>query len=437
MKYFAAFVLCGILMVSGAVAQQPQGAHVHHYFPQVADGSGEWQTSFTFINPDDSAYAAVTLRLFSGDGSGLALDFGSGAFDTHAFLIPARGTITKRSTGTLPVLTGGWAFVSSTIPVQAVASYRQSVGGVPKLDVSLYPTLPTIEFFSPASNNHGFAIANVHISEPITVKLEIRDTNGVALGNPVSINIPALGYKSAYLSQYFPGVNFSGTLRITAADTAFPRNDEFVAMTIGSDGVGLWAGLPPGPASRPQPDYDRLWLAYKSLVNAALKSNAIRQAPGMEVLLGNRIDIHIDTEAGLIVATLGVAQLLDSDNELAYAFGHELGHLIQSDKGLVYDPGDSEMDADVWGMILSMLAGYDPYAAAGALGKLSMASGGAGLITESFDDILYPNVSFTYRLGNLYQFFDQVCSRSPGGCGAYRRKFHPNFPAGVPMAPAR
>ena len=435
MKCFAACVLFSTLLVAEAYSQPPQGAHVLHFFPQVADGAGEWQTSFTFVNPDDS-YAVVTLRLFRGDGSGLALDFGSGADDTHAFLIPARGTVTAWSTGTLPALTGGWAFASSTSPVQAMASYRQSAGGIPKLEVAVYPTLPTIEFSSPASNNHGFAIANVHISEPITVDLEIRDSSGVAIGNPVRIeNIPALGYKSGYVSQFFPGVNFSGTLKIKAADIAFPRNDEFVAMTLGSDETGLWSGLPPGPTSRPQPYYERLWLAYKSVLNAALKSGELRGAPQMDVLMGNRIDIHIDTEALLIEATLGISQLLDSDSELAYAFGHELGHMVQSEKGRVYDPDDRELDADVWGMIFSMLAGYDPYAAAGALGKLSMASGGANLITESFDDILDPNGSFMYRLGSLHRFFDQVCSQSPGGCAAYRRKFHPNFPTSAVMAP--
>ena len=41
---------------------------------------------------------------------------------------------------------------------------------------------------------------------------------------------------------------------------------------------------------------------------------------------------------------------------------------------------DVEVDADIWGTLISMSAGYDPYAAAGTLAKLSMATGASGLV---------------------------------------------------------
>ena len=80
MKCFAICALFSVLILPAAFAQiMPQGSHVQLYFPEVADGGGEWQTTFTFVNPDDSIPAPINLYLFKEDGSGLPVDFGSGA----------------------------------------------------------------------------------------------------------------------------------------------------------------------------------------------------------------------------------------------------------------------------------------------------------------------------------------------------------------------
>ncbi len=84
-----------------------------------------------------------------------------------------------------------------------------------------------------------------------------------------------------------------------------------------------------------------------------------------------------------IQINLALAELLaDSESELAVLIGHELGHVYQFRTGKrIFDP-NRELDADVWGLFLSLLAGYDPYAVAGTLAKMVMANGQADLQSQ-------------------------------------------------------
>ena len=63
-----------------------------------------------------------------------------------------------------------------------------------------------------------------------------------------------------------------------------------------------------------------------------------------------------------------------------------------------------------------MLAGYDAYAAGGALGKLFMASGSAKLLDTNFDNLaargVNPQTSFQDRLGAVYSEIQSICGLS-------------------------
>jgi predicted Zn-dependent protease len=96
-----------------------------------------------------------------------------------------------------------------------------------------------------------------------------------------------------------------------------------------------------------------------------------------------------------------------------------------------------ESDADIWGLILSMSAGYDPYAAAGTLAKLAMAAGKAGL-TRQFEDELSSDAhkSFNSRLDFVFDSLFIACNSSAAAkanCDEYKRIAHPNFPPSVPL----
>ena len=85
-----------------------------------------------------------------------------------------------------------------------------------------------------------------------------------------------------------------------------------------------------------------------------------------------------------------------------------------------------------WGMILSLAAGYDPYAGAGALAKLAMATGNAGLTSQFILEILDQtgHGSFNNRLGSICDTIQFGCSLQEmlDLCSLYHDVFHPNLP---------
>ena len=98
---------------------------------------------------------------------------------------------------------------------------------------------------------------------------------------------------------------------------------------------------------------------------------------------------------------------------------------------------DVEFDADIWGTIIALTAGYDPYASAGTLAKLSMATGDAGLASQ-FENQLSSDAhkSFNTRLDNVFSTLVEACSSSSAvasACAAYKSIAHPNLPSIAPL----
>ena len=84
------------------------------------------------------------------------------------------------------------------------------------------------------------------------------------------------------------------------------------------------------------------------------------------------MNAYANPSTNTIVIGLGLAELIgDSPSELAHLIGHELGHLYQASYGLKFD-SNAELDADIFGFFAATGAGYDPYGAAGWLGKAMM-----------------------------------------------------------------
>src|SRR2546426_6741226 len=84
----------------------PESAHVQLYFPQFADGgpfSGQWQTTFTFANPNDATVSGV-LYLISDAGGPLQMDFGSGLVSSLSFSVTPFGTRTFQSRVASPTI---------------------------------------------------------------------------------------------------------------------------------------------------------------------------------------------------------------------------------------------------------------------------------------------------------------------------------------------
>jgi hypothetical protein len=114
-----------------------------------------------------------------------------------------------------------------------------------------------------------------------------------------------------------------------------------------------------------------------------------------------------------------------------------MGHLYQQRTGRVdFEPTNREFDADVWGTLLALSAGYDPYAASGALAKLAMATGRAGLTTQ-FEDQLAADAhkSFNTRIDTVYDAMIKACSLEEVRpvCSFYKDIIHPHLPPSAPL----
>ena len=112
---------------------------------------------------------------------------------------------------------------------------------------------------------------------------------------------------------------------------------------------------------------------------------------------------------------------------------NELGHVYQFRTGEQrFNPDNRELDADVWGLWLSLLSGYDPYAGAGALAKMEMLAGRADLTSQYLLQILHGDEhgSFNERLDFIYDNIVTICKEEQVACNSYRKFFHPHFPEG-------
>jgi predicted Zn-dependent protease len=124
----------------------------------------------------------------------------------------------------------------------------------------------------------------------------------------------------------------------------------------------------------------------------------------------------------------------DSQSELAFAIAHEMGHIVQQRTGTLFFVNDNpEFDADVWGVLVGLIAGYDPYAGAGTLAKLSMVTGDVGL-QQQFEDQSSQDAhkSFVSRIEIMYDALKGVCGISADFqnlCNQYRSQVHPHFPS--------
>jgi hypothetical protein len=143
-----------------------------------------------------------------------------------------------------------------------------------------------------------------------------------------------------------------------------------------------------------------------------------------------------------VTVNLALAELIsDSPSELAFLIAHEVGHIYQQRSGkLLFNSANSEWDADVWGVLISLLAGYDPYAAGGTLGKLAMATGTANLGIQLWEDAHLASEahgSFSTRIDNLVTMIQAACSSSvelKDACAQYKSVVHPFFPS-LPSVP--
>jgi hypothetical protein len=237
------------------------------------------------------------------------MDLGSGSTSRHVITIPPSGSRILRSRSISPTTVVGWALATSSVPIQAIASYRQSVSGVVKQEISAQPTLPKLLYKSPANRSLGVAIANPYVDVSISMKLQFNDSEGRKLGDSVRVTVPAAGHTAFVLGERFPNLgNISGVLTIAATDGA---RDNFVAWTLAADEVGIFSTMPPGAYSWPVSHWDRIWLVYLDVANAAVKNGYLSSIPELRIHSEPEVNAYA-REGATVGIYLALSQLIRS-----------------------------------------------------------------------------------------------------------------------------
>jgi Zn-dependent protease with chaperone function len=415
----------------------PQTAQSVLYFPHLADGgpaAGQWQTRFTFINPNASS-AAVTLSLYADSGTSLALNFGSGMVTTVTFNVAANGTYVLTSKMASSTVQTGWAKALASLPLQANVAFRSYQNGKASLEITAEPTLPSMGYRAVAAPLVGVAIANP-FNSPLPATIAVYDGSGNSLGQK-NLTIPAEGHTAFNLNQVFTSLpaSFTGSLLITSQNAGW----DLIAWAVYADSSGIISSLPDGRAAFPVSPSEQIITAFTRLLNAYQTSLPdFGAAPQLTIGTGtddNAINAFA-SGGNTVTFNLALGELLgDSPSEIAFVVGHELGHIYQQRTGKEIFYTDVEWDADAWGLWMSLAAGYDPYAAAGTLGKLGMATGTANLGVQQWEDSQLAadaHGSFSTRIDNLTNMIESVCTSSTdnqNACNQYKTAVHPYLPS--------
>ena len=403
----------------------PRSANTWAYFSHIADGGG-WQTTFTVSNPNRNP---VSGRIFFQDSEGqdLYLDLeGHDPSGSVEFEIPAFGTVEFTSSATGSDVRVGWATLYASNSVQGVATYSALKNGSPRYSISVPASLPTIYYFSAATPDLGLAVGNIYSSE-VSIVIGATSNNGSSFhGN---MTLPAQGHRAKILSEVIPDLprDFVGTVSISAENAGYLVS----ALTLRGAG-GVYSSLPSGETARPAAHEFVIWNVFSQLRSTVASEELIPDPYSIELEILRGWMINAYGHRGGIGIDLALAELLaDSESELAFIIGHELGHVYQFRTGEQrYNPDNAELDADTWGLWLSLLSGYDPYAGAGALAKLAMVHGSAGLISQWLQQITSVHGSFNERLDYIYDTIVDICKEQQVACNSYRKFFHPHFPEG-------
>jgi hypothetical protein len=323
--------------------------------------------------------------------------------------------------------------VASSLPLQGVVQFSYSVNGVPQQGVSAQATPASLKFRSPATASTGIAVANTNSTAPVTVNVNALDASGNLVAR-YSITVAPSGHRSFTLGPTISALpaSFQGTVTMDA------NNNTFVAWTLSGDS-GVLSSYPPSGLTWPVSQYERIWKVWFKIVNAAVASIGLNPLPNLVIDYSTgQINSFADAPNNAVHIFMNLAELIsDSDSELSFAIGHEVGHIIQfQKKQLAFVPTNTEEDADEYGVLLSIGAGYDPYGGAGTLAKLYMASGQAGLVSQVFDGLSTdPHGSFNNRLALMFSYMQLACSQPSiqALCAQYKSILHPHLPPAAPL----
>lgn len=125
-----------------------------------------------------------------------------------------------------------------------------------------------------------------------------------------------------------------------------------------------------------------------------------------------------------MVITITSAEELQSDDEIAYVLGHEMGHATDPEQNVTQNTRENEERADSFGVRYIMRAGYDARSAGRGLQMIEGERGQGVLgnlsnMLNHFGDSSDPHGYAHERIELMKQEYANVCARSgnkPVGC---------------------
>jgi hypothetical protein len=349
-------------------------------------------------------------------------------------------------------------------PVQVTAEFRSWLNGALLNGASVNGTMPAPAFWYFADAFTGVAIANPN-SATVSCHGSFYDVSGNVVGSSNAITIGPLNHTAFTVGSLLslqPGA--VGSFRFGCFDgSGVPAS--VASLGIAGSTNGITSSLPNSALSTPVRHWEDIEKAFNYIVkviqtNPSLSQYASLVGQPQLVIATDSTTINAcaarpqsappcNGTVGTIKIWLSLAELLaDSPSELGFVVAHELGHVVQMNLGnqkslqMIF-PASAvnqtiETDADLFGFFVALDAGYDPYAAGGALGKLMMITGQATINTQYEENIQAllgtdMHTSTLNRLNNLYNTIQMVCQADPADCATYKTLFHPNFPAWVPL----
>jgi len=230
------------------------------YLAQIGNGAipgvGALQTTVVVTNLSNST-AEGELAFFESDGDPLELQVSSesGPESGSVFLleIPAAASVSFTTGG--PDLKVGYARVTSSVPVEATATFRVvGLTGNVLTEAGVGSARPALLQVGAVQKEHaldfdsGIAVVNVGDDEqPANAVLELLNPAGQVIAtNDEIVDLNSGAHTAAFLSQIFPSVagqDFEGSIRI--------RSDQPMAAVILRAKQGLvYSSLPVGSTEK-------------------------------------------------------------------------------------------------------------------------------------------------------------------------------------------
>jgi hypothetical protein len=318
--------------------------------------------------------------------------------------------------------------------VLAVEEFQNWRSGAFTNGASVTASGMTYAFQTYADRYTGFAVANPS-EYVIRCSGTLTDNIGNILGTK-SFTLSGRGQTSFGVGDAFNLSSTSPTsylLTCTWTNTTInPAPAPFSALAIAGDSRGITSSMPTGDFAMPGSSYRLAWNAFYHLVKAFNSKSGFEVGqPVVRLLNDPIINATYDSANNIVTVNLALIELLaDSPSEVAYVIAHALGHAHQRLAGNNFDP-NVELDADQFSLFGLLFTGYDTYAAAGALGKLAVASEQSGLVSPLFDNLHEdPHKSFTTRMGLIMGESQTVCGLPQAAdlCGMQQSLFHIHMP---------